>query len=339
MLLENEGATAEVEQLEAAPVVKSMDDTIRDTLRSLQDKSATQEVESSAPQTLEEKAQRIRDNQGKFSTNEIKPVNEAAPVVAETRAPNTWKKEAAEKWATVDPVIRAEVERREADFFKGIEQYKSQAQFAQNMQSAIAPHMQTIQSLGITPDQAIGELMQADARLRYGSPQEKHSYFAQLAQSYGINLSMAQNSPQIDPNMDYLQQQVQHLQNHIQNQQLMGQRQEEASLYSEINNFSSDPKHSHFESVREYMAALLQAGQAKDLSDAYEQAIYANPTTRAAVLAEQQVSAKSEASKKAQAAKSSASINVRARPSMPVSQPIGTMDETIRATLRRLQGA
>jgi hypothetical protein len=84
------------------------------------------------------------------------------------------------------------------------------------------------------------------------------------------------------------------------------------------------------------MSALLQAGTAKDLADAYEQAIYANPTTRALVLAEQQAKAKEEATQKAQAAKQAASVNTRNRPSMPVSQPIGTMDDTIRATLRRL---
>lgn len=87
------------------------------------------------------------------------------------------------------------------------------------------------------------------------------------------------------------------------------------------------------------MAALLQAGQATTLEDAYEQAVYANPTTRAAMLQQQLQAARDEAAKKAQAARETASINVPRRPSMPVSQPIGTMDETIRATLRRLQNA
>ena len=339
MSLENEGATAEVEQLEAEPVVKSMDDTIRDTLRSLQDKNETQEVESSAPQTLEEKAQRIRDTQGKFSTNEIKPLDESAPVVAETRAPNTWKKEAAEKWATVDPIIRAEVERREADFFKGIEGYKTKAQFADSMQNAMAPHMQTINSLGVSPEKAISELMQTDAQLRYGSPQQKQALFFQLAQNYGVDLGQVQNITSNDIGIANLQQENFNLKSDARNRELQGKQQEEATLYSEINSFSADPKHSHFENVKGHMAALLQAGQAKDLSDAYEQAIYANPTTRALVIAEQQTTAREEASKKAQAAKTAASVNVRARPAMPIQMPIGTMDETIRATLRKLQSA
>jgi hypothetical protein len=87
------------------------------------------------------------------------------------------------------------------------------------------------------------------------------------------------------------------------------------------------------------MAALLQAGQAKDLQDAYEQAVWANPQTRTSLIAQQQQEAKAKATQTAQAAKQAASVNTRARPSMPISQPIGTMDDTIRATLRRLQNA
>jgi hypothetical protein len=338
MLEENQDATVEVEKEEAAPFEKTMDDTIRETLRNLKERNVgTDSVETLAsPETPEEKAQSIRDEQGKFKDKT--PKQEEAPAV-EIRAPNTWKKEAAEKFALADPIIRAEVERREADFYKGIEQYKQAAQFAHTMERAIAPHMETLKTLGLSPDKAISELMNADHKLRYGSPNEKNMYFAQLAQSYGIDLGQVQSAPPIDPHLNALQQQVHQLQGHIQHQQLMGKQQEEASLNSEISAFAADPKHSHFDTVRDYMAILLQEGKAKDLPSAYEQAIWANPTTRAAVLAEQQAAAKVEAAKKAQAAKTAASVNVRSRPSMPVSQPIGTMDDTIRATLRRLQSA
>ena len=85
-------------------------------------------------------------------------------------------------------------------------------------------------------------------------------------------------------------------------------------LESVIIKFAGDPLHNHFESVKGHMSALLQAGQADDLASAYEQAIYANPTTRALVLAEQQTKAKAEATQKAQAAKNASSVNTRNRP-------------------------
>lgn len=340
-MLENEGETPEVVAVEneVPEAPKSMDDTIRETLRSLQDKGITTDAE--APADDVEKAQRIRDEQGKFKSAESAepdPVADHEPVSA---APNTWKKEVAAKWAVLPPEVRAEVERREADFHKGIEQYKGAAQFAAAMDKAIQPYAATLQSLNVTPEVAVKELLSADHRLRYSQPQEKLAYFAELAKAYGIDLGQVQQyePQQIDPNVSALQNQVQQLQGWIQQQSMMGQQQEEAKLHSEISSFASDPKHSHFESVRGHMAALLQAGQAKDLADAYEQAVYANPVTRAAILAEQQDAARKELTQKAQAAKAAASVNTRSRPSMPISTPIGSMDDTIRATLRRLQGA
>ena len=181
----------------------------------------------------------------------------------------------------------------------------------------------------------------ADRKLRYGSTSEKQQYFAYLAQSYGVDLTGVQANPQaqVDPNVRYLQDQVQQLSGFVQQQQLMGQQREEQALTGTISSFAADPKNRHFESVRSDMAALLQAGIATDLSDAYERAIYANPQTRALVLAEQQAATRTGIAAKAQAAKNASSVNTRRRPSMPISQPIGSMDDTIRSTLRRLQSA
>lgn len=349
MALEDQAATGEIEPVavesEVVEQPKSMDDTIRETLRGLQEKGDAANVQD-APETPEEKADRIRDKAGKFAAKEApadvpSPAAPVAPSEPGVAAPNTWKKEAQDAWVKADPVIKAEVARREADFHRGIEQYKQAATYAQSMERAIQPFAATLQSLNIAPEKAVAELMAADHRLRYGSAQEKTAYFAQLAKNYGVDLAQVPNAEQqyIDPTVSALQQQVQQLTGWIQNQSLMGQQQEEATLNSEIATFAADPSHSHFESVRGQMSALIQAGQATSLQDAYEQAVWANPTTRASVLQQQEAAKREDAAKKAQAAKQAASVNVRSRPSMPVSQPIGSMDETIRATLRRLQNA
>lgn len=360
MQLEDQGATPEVEQVLDTPAPEvttpeapvSIEDTIRNTLSEIRERGEGGEVgKPDVPDTPEEKAQRIRDEQGKFAkqapvdpnapTDQGAPAAPASPASPLDAAPNTWRKEVAANWATLPPEVRAEVVRREADFHKGIEGYRQAAGFGQAMERAITPYAQTIQGLGITADKAVAELMAADHKLRYGSPQEKTAYFAQLAQTYGIDMTAVQqveHTP-IDPNIAALQQQVQRLSGFIENQQSQGKQQEEATLNSEIASFAADPKHSHFESVKGHMAALLQAGQASSLADAYEQAIYANPTTRALVLAQQQAEQRAEAAKKATAAKTAASVNTRPRASMPVSQPIGSMEDTIRAKLREMQGA
>jgi hypothetical protein len=350
-MLENEAATGiddeivDTQEVESAPEPISMDDTIRNTLRGIQDRGDAP-ADVVAPESPEQKAERIRDRQGKFARpdpNAAAPVEgvpvEQAPVIK--AAPNTWRKEAQAEWGKMSPIQQDEVLRREQDFFRGIEQYKGKAQFADRMEKAITPHIDTLQSMGVNPDVAVSELLMADRKLRYGSPAEKQQYFAYLAQSYGIDPTtiQAQQNVQIDPNVQHLENQVRQLMGREQQRELLSQKQEEIALTGEISKFASNPTNRHFESVRGDMAALLQAGIAKDLQDAYERAIYANPQTRAAVLAEQQAAARAVAAKKAQEARRSGAINLPRRPSMPASQPIGTMDETIRSTLRRLQGS
>lgn len=353
-MIKNEGATAEVQdevipEAIDQPVEKSMDDTIRETLQSLKTRGMEAEGEKVA-ETSEEKAQRVRDESGRFKAAEVPAVPEAVDPLAVPEvptdqvlspAPNTWKKEVAAKWATLPPDVQAEVARREADFHKGIEGYKSKAQFADSVANVLQPYSQTLKHLeetqGISAEKALDALLSADHKLRYGSPVEKQMYMHQLAQSYGVDL--AQQIPQADQQVFTLQQRLQQLETALQNQTQQGAQREQQELNSTIAAFAADPKHSHFESVKGHMSALLQAGQAKDLADAYEQAVYANPTTRAAMLQQQIAAQREEAAQKAKAAKEAASVNVARRPSMPVTQPIGTMDETIRATLRRLQNA
>jgi hypothetical protein len=340
-----QGATAEVE----APEV-SMDDTILETLRSMQsenDDSAP--AETSTPESPEEKAERIRDASGKFAkadtpettTEEINPeVTEPSEISPEAWAPpNTWKKGAAEKLRNADPEIQAEVARRESDFHRGIEQYKEAATFGHAIDRAISPYMGTLQQLGVTPDVAISELMKTDQVLRYGSQQDKIAMFHKLAQSYGIDVNQAASyeAPYVDPQVSALQQQVSQMQNYFSQQNQMATQQQEQALYSEIAQFAAKPEHKHFDSVRGHMHALLQAGQADTLEGAYEQAVFANPQTRALVLAEQQAAQRAAAAEKAQAAKKAASVNVRSRSPAPQTAPVGTMDDTIRGFLRAIQ--
>jgi hypothetical protein len=309
----DQGATPEVEETE-----ESMDDTIRGIL------------ESSVEDTPDDKPE-----------PEVAEKEEQAPETAQAlAAPNTWKKAAAEKFNTLPPEVQQEVLRRESDIHKGIEQYREAANFGHSIHEAIKPHLDTINKLGITPDKAIAGLMEADRILRYGDPTQKTQYFAQLAQNYGIDLGQFANgeAPQVDQNIQFLMNKVKEQEQFIQSITNREKQQFETSLNSEIEKFAADPNHSHFGKVAGHMSALLQANQAKDLSDAYEQAVYANPETRALVIAEQQQKQREELAKKAQKAKQAGSVNIKTRPSLPSKTPIGTVDETIRETLENILG-
>lgn len=337
--LEAEILDSHVEDAEHAD--RSMDDTIRETLAKLTQPERESQPASKEPIRSTEKpdAAKARDDGGRFQKSEA-PVEQAEPAVP---PPNTWKKEAASEWGKLPPLIQQEVARREADFHKGIEQYREAAQFAQSIGQAIQPHLETMQKLGVSPQQAITELLNADAKLRYSAPEQKVQYLAQLAQAYGIDIGQLSEhkAAPVDATVQALQTQVQQLQSYLQQQQMMGQRQQEEALHSDIARFASDPSHSHFEAVREHMAALLQAGLASSLEDAYAQAVYANPNTRALVAQQQIQREREEAAKAAKAAREAASVNVRSRASVvPVEPAAGqTMDETIRTTLARLRAS
>lgn len=360
-----EGATpdAEVPVLETpvldTPVVeapKSMDDTIRDTLRDLNSRGAEIPKDPTIKESPEEAAQRIRDEKGRFAKNEIikdapvagapavspqAPVTPAEPPEVTPEAQRLGlRKDETEAYMQAPEILQKALQRRWEEMNRGVNEAYGKAQFGETMERVLAPYQQTFQKLNVTPDKAISELMGADARLRSGDV----AYLSFLADNYGFDRAhlaqvfggQVQVENPINPQVVALEQEVRRLSGMFQDQQNSGQQREQEALNSAITTFAADPKHSHFPSVKGHMSALLQAGHAKDLDDAYEQAIYANPTTRALVIAEQQTKARAEAAQKAQAAKDAASVNVRKRPSLPPSTPIGSMDDTIRATLRTI---
>lgn len=329
--------TEEVVDMEQLPADEpvSMEDTIRETYRKI----------TSGEESEQEKADRIRDERGRFASKTetesiaVTQVDTPPEPVVSRKPPSSWKKEAQDLYGKLPQeyqLLQDEIERREADFHKGIEGYRAKAQFAEAMERVIAPHMQTIQSLGVTPDVAVRELLKADQVLRYSEPEQKRAYFNQLAKSYGIDLQQQAgeyqlqpmtNDPRVDSVINYLRQQEQ-----------ARQQQELSALNSEIVKFSEGKE--HFEAVRNHMAGLLQSGVATTLQEAYEMAIYADPNIRSQLLAKQHEEAEqkrqAEAKAQAEAARKAASVNVSRRGSMPVSKPKGSMDDTIRAEAARL---
>ncbi len=330
---------------------KSMDDTIRDTLREIKTRdpeAAAVVSEKTEPaeitETPEAKADRLRDPAGKFaakSAETVATVQQAEPVAVPLELQKLGlSKEEAAAWATTPKAVQDAFLRRTGELVEGgraeTEKYKTKAQFADAIQSVIAPHMPTIQALGVSPEVAIGELLKADQVLRHGSPEQKQAKFMQLLADYGVQLQGIEQ-PQIDPRLTAMQQELRQVTGKLQQFETQGERTRQQELNSQIDAFKADPSHKHFDTVRGYMGALIQAGHAPDLQSAYEQAVWANPVTRAEALAIQQEAARTEADQKAKLAREAASANTRNRPTLPAAIPVNpNMDEDIRATYRRL---
>lgn len=340
----------------------SMDDTIQSTLDSIKsrDTDAAAELTSNAAET-EQKPTKTRAPDGKFAkgsdradgknlNNEGDPVgSDAQPTAADiqtdkpaiseapaTAAPSSWTAAGKAEWAKLTPSVQQEVLKREADFHKGTEQYKQAATFGQDIHRAIQPYAQTLQGLqqqGVTPAAAIERLMSHDHVLRYGSQDQKREAVAKLIQAYGVDLSQA--LPYVDPQAEQYRQQLAQREQQIQQLTASQAQREHAELNSHIEQAKQGKD--HFDVVRNEMAALLQAGTAKDLNEAYDMAVWARPDLRQNLLAKQQEERRAEEARIAQAAKAASASNVARRGTLPAQRPVGTMEETIAATLAKIR--
>ncbi len=348
------------EQIEEVPEVEppSMEDTVASILKKQKEAApAAEETESlDAAPPAPDKTEPARDEKGRFAKTESgTPSDPAKPPANPQEAPQAaspakpafipkWKKEALEKWALLDPLVKGEVERREQDFHKGIEQYKSNAEAAQAWQQAVSPYLATIQSFGVQPHQAAQALFATDHALRYGTPAQKWQMLQKIAQDYGITpvesaSGQPEQSSQQNPEVQALYQRLAQLEGHLNQAQTMQQQAQMADLNTQIQKFAADPARAeYFETLRPSMAALLQTGQADSLESAFEQAYKLHPVTSQLWIAKQQEEWRKQGTQKAAEAKKAAAVNVRSKGNAtgPAGATQGSMQDTIRAKAREL---
>jgi hypothetical protein len=208
-------------------------------------------------------------------------------------------------------ILTQEAERRESDFHKGVSEFKGHSERAKAYDAAIAPYQQHLQSLGVDAPTAINALMRADMTLRTSDPVTKAQYFSQLAKEYNIDLNQVQEPPQVDPQTQYLMNELQVLRNQQQMWQNQARQQEQAIAHEQLSSFAT-PDRPHFDAVRNEMATLLETGKAKDLQEAYEKAVRSDPDIRQSLLDQQRAEAQKKALEQAQAQKArTAAVSVK----------------------------
>jgi len=332
----------------------TIDDTLRDTYASIMGRGQEGDFANHEPTEPVEPVEPTEpvDPEPAEPVDPQAPAEPAEPTDPEPAEPAVfrppWKKAALAEWEKLPEMARKEIERRENDFHKGIEQYKAGAQAAQEFERAVQPYMATIQSLGVTPQQAASHLMGVDHQLRYSAMPQKVGMLLQIANSYGIDLQTLANGIQahageqvwqqqnpVDPRLQQLQQQVGQLTQHITNTQQKAQMAEHSAIDGEIAAFASDPDHEHFGILQNDMAVLLQNGLAKDLDTAYEMAMRQNPQTYQIWLAQQQQEWDAQRKATVAKAKQAAANNVRPNGRASVGQP-SNANETMEQTLERV---
>lgn len=353
-------------------VIGGMEDTIAQTMAEIgwpgaelvneRDDAAPAEVEADdPPEDLGDADDAAHDSVGNGADDEDTPedaeetAGEAEPETpAEPAYRPKWKKAALAELDKLPPEVQqafiAEDKRREENFHKGIEQYRTGHSAAKEWDDVITPYRATIDQFQVKPQEAVKQLLATDHVLRYGQPQQKIGTILQVLQSYGINpVDLAtivqgntQQQPQ-DPQYQALNQRLaQFEQAQIAQQRQAEQvrqnaeREQQTSIQSQIEAFASDPDHEHFELLKPMMGGLLQTGQAKDLTDAYEMAFKAHPQTANLWIAQQQKQWAD--SRKAAAQKAKTVTNVRSNGRASTAKPTAgaTMEDTIRQTAERL---
>ena len=136
----------------------------------------------------------------------------------ELKAPQSWTPQAREKWAGVDPEIKAEIHRRESEAGRVIQSAAQQRQFVDAFERLMQPYEMFIRAENSNPLAAVDNMMRTAAQLRVGTPAAKVEIVAGIIKNFGIDLqaldsmlagqapqfAQQQQQPLHDPRVDQL---------------------------------------------------------------------------------------------------------------------------------------
>lgn len=259
------------------------------------------------------------------------------PDEAPIGVPKSWSAEAAEHWAKLDRATQEYILRRENESSKAIQERAERANAWKPVEEALAPLSQRLAAEGVQPAQFLSRLVQAHNFLEA----DPTKAIAWLAQQYGVKAPTGDQKAEADefadPEIAALRREIADLkarENERHQQQIRGEQSRNERLIREF-----AEKNEHFETVRGLMAGLMQSGAAKDLQDAYDQAVWAHPETRKAMAEKQEA----EKLKMAQvrAAKAQKAAAASSRPAAVKGSPVEarSIDDTLAEVYDRATAA
>ena len=211
------------------------------------------------------------------------PVASPAPALEPAKpkaAPSSWKKEHWPSWEKLsadNPQLADYLLQREGEFAKGVSTYKQEYDSVKPLVDAIQPFLPQMQQANLAPAEWISAMGHAHHALLYGTPQQKLQMFTKMAQDYRVPLQAL-----YDPNaqQQYLMQQTLQpppaapdVRALVQEQMTDLFARQDLQQFQAAKDASGNPLYPHYETVRNTMAQLLDAGAAEDLKSAYDKAI------------------------------------------------------------------
>jgi hypothetical protein len=245
-----------------------------------------------------------RDETGKFKPKEqtegIQPGPKAGPRQQGDRAPQAWRPETREHWGQLPEPVRAEIQRREVEVQRTLQESSEARKAYDAVMRTIQPYEAFIKAENSNPLQAIDNLMSTAARLRTGTAPELAQLVAGIVNQFGtgrfgnqfielLDGALAGQTPRVDPQQAALEQAlnqrlapVQQMLTQFQQAQLAQQQMVTQKAQSEVGQFLQRAEFG--EDVREEMADLLETaqrrGQELSLVDAYKKACMLNDRVR-----------------------------------------------------------
>ena len=301
--------------------------------------------ETTAEDSVEEVAETTHDIIGREldkieETNLSEDRDDAPQEEVKTTPPErspwkSWKAEAAAELEKLPETVQKHIIEREEQFHRGIEQYKSAANFAKTIDKSIAPYKNYLEEMQVPPDVAFFNLLKTEHTLRRGSYQEKAEMLMKLAHDYQIDMNQLAGLP-YDPTMHNLKAQLDEKERQLRDASEFRQSHEDAQIQSKISDFAQ--RHEYFTEVQSTMADLLERGLANDLDDAYEKALRLNDSTFQKVYAQQQGGGNrqnlTQADQAAKAAKAAA-VSVKGSPAGANRTVIpATTEDAVRQAMR-----
>lgn len=306
------------------------------------------ELDAPAPavETPEQKADRARDEQGRFATAEkaretltLKPAVLADPKQpiapaqlepAKVVPAPTWFKGAGKvDWNKMPEPVRAEL----SEFVGALE--AERAELAPMKELIDTNREFLVNEAGSMPEAFRRLIHLAKVSTTVDGAKAVAQYVLQQRgidprQVFGGQPLQLGSQPQ-QPDLDSLIEQ--RVNAKLQPFQAQLEQREDQQHLTTIQEFAANPAHPYFNDVRQHMGALLKAGHARTLDEAYEQATWASPVIRPQLIAAQAEETAKTRATEVQKAQQAARASVTGSPTAGAVSAIGESDGSIRGDL------
>ena len=158
------------------------------------------------------------------------------------------------------------------------------------LRKALDPFRPEMERRGLSEAQAMQHITTSAQQLwqyQQAFNQNPKAALDAFAKQYGIDIGggKTHDDPLADPELTELKETVTGLKRQLTEREQAEENARAESLQRQIQDFAAD--HPYFDDLRVTMGALMQAGRAKDMTEAYEQAQWSHPEIREKILAEQ----------------------------------------------------